>query len=263
MTEELGWGDGPIGSLVTSGGFFAGPIVALGTAEQRERWLLALCGDDPPLTGLAVTEPGAGSDAAAIATTATRAEGGYVLDGTKTWVSGAPDADRYLVYATVAPGPGSRGITSFVVARDDEGVSLGRPLGKLGSRCYPTAELRLEGCVVPDDRRLGDEGEGFRGVMRWFERTRVQLAANAIGIGRAALEVAVAYAREREAFGQPIHRFQAVSFRLVDARMRLDQARLLTHARGPARGRGRGLRRRPRWPRSRPRRRPGRLPTRR
>jgi alkylation response protein AidB-like acyl-CoA dehydrogenase len=229
VAEELAWGDGPIGALVTSAGFFAGPLVALGTAEQRARWLPALCGGDPPLTGLAVTEPGAGSDAAAIATTATRVEGGYRLDGTKTWVSGAPLADRYLVYATVEPGTGAKGITCFVVARDDPGLSTGRPLEKLGSRCYPTAELRLEGCVVGDDRRVGAEGEGFRGVMRWFERTRVQLAAGAVGIGRAALEVAVEHARQREAFGQPIHRFQAVSFRLVDARLRLDQARLLMH----------------------------------
>jgi alkylation response protein AidB-like acyl-CoA dehydrogenase len=229
VVEELGRGDGPIGSLVTSGGFFAGPVVALGTPEQQRRWLPALCGDDPPLTGLAVTEPGVGSDAAALTTTANRVEGGYRLEGTKTWVSGAPDADRYLVYATVAPGSGARGITCFVVARDDAGVVLGQPLGKLGSRCYPTAELRLEGCVVDEDRRIGAEGEGFRGVMGWVERTRVQLAANAVGIGRAALDVAVAYAREREAFGSPIHRFQAVSFRLVDARLRLDQARLLTH----------------------------------
>jgi acyl-CoA dehydrogenase len=229
VAEELGWGDGPIGSLVTSAGFFAGPLVELGTPEQQARWLPELCGADPPLTGLAVTEPGAGSDAAALATTATRLDGGYRLDGTKTWVSGAPDADRYLVYATVDRSAGARGITSFVVARDDPGVTLGAPLGKLGSRCYPTAELRLEGCVVADERRVGAEGEGFRSVMRWFERTRVQLAANALGIGRAALEVAVAYAREREAFGHPIHRNQAVSFRLVDARLHLDQARLLTH----------------------------------
>ena len=130
----------------------------------------------------------------------------------------------------MAPGTGSKGITCFVVARDDPGVSTGRPLGKLGSRCYPTAEARLEDCVVGDDRRVGAEGEGFRGVMRWFERTRVQLGpAGAVGIGRAALEVAVDYARQREAFGQPIHRFQAVSFRLVDARLRLEQARLMTH----------------------------------
>lgn len=229
VAEELCWGDGPIGSLVTSAGFFAGPIVALGTDDQRARWLPDLCSGDPPLTGLAVTEPGVGSDAAAIATTAQRTYGGYRLDGTKTWVSGAPLADRYLVYATVAPGSRSKGITCFVVSRDDPGVSTGRPLEKLGSRCYPTAELHLDACLVADDRRIGAEGEGFHGVMRWFERTRVQLAAGAVGIGRAALEVAVAYAREREAFGQPIHRFQAVSFRLVDARLRLDQARLLTH----------------------------------
>ena len=98
----------------------------------------------------------------------------------------------------------------------------------MGSRAYPAAELSFEGCRIPEDRRVGEEGQGFAGVLRWFERTRVTLAANAVGIGRAALEVAVAYATEREAFGKKIHEFQAVSFRLVDAKLRLDQARLMT-----------------------------------
>jgi len=151
-----------------------------------------------------------------------------VLDGSKTWVSGAPEADLYLVYATVAPGTRSKGITSFVVERGDPGFAIGRKLPKMGSRAYPAAELSFEGCRIPDDRRIGEEGQGFAGVLRWFERTRVTLAANSIGIGRAALEVAVAYATEREAFGKPIHEFQAVSFRLVDAKLRLDQARLMT-----------------------------------
>jgi acyl-CoA dehydrogenase len=150
------------------------------------------------------------------------------LNGQKSWVSGAPVARYYLVYATVAPGMRAKGITSFVVERGDEGLTLGDKLPKLGSRCYPTGELFLSDCFVADDRRIGDEGQGFHGVMRSFERSRVALAANSIGIGRAALEYAVAYARQREAFGKKIHEFQAVSFRLVDAKVALEQARLMT-----------------------------------
>jgi acyl-CoA dehydrogenase len=228
VAEELAWGDAPIGSLITSGGFFAGPILALGTEAQQERWIRPLCASPPTMAALAITEPGAGSDAAAITTTARRDGDAYVLDGSKTWVSGAPQADLYLVYATVAPGTRSKGITSFVVERGDPGFAIGRTLPKMGSRAYPAAELSFEGCRIPEDRRVGDEGRGFAGVLRWFERTRVTLAANSIGIGRAALEVAVAYATEREAFGKPIHEFQAVSFRLVDAKLLLDQARLMT-----------------------------------
>jgi alkylation response protein AidB-like acyl-CoA dehydrogenase len=228
IAEELAWGDAPIGSLLASGSFFAGPILAMGTEEQRERWIPRLCTADPVMTGLAITEPGAGSDAAAITTTAIRDGDGYVLNGQKTWVSGAPNADLYLVYATVAPGTRSKGITSFVIERGDPGFALGDKLPKLGSRAYPTAELFFTDCRIPLDRRIGDEGRGFAGVMRWFEQTRVTLAANSVGIGRAALEFAIDYAKERRAFGKPIHEFQAVSFRLVDAKVGLDQARLLT-----------------------------------
>jgi len=226
--EELAWGDAPIGSVVRSASFFADPLAALGTKEQCERWITPLCDDDPPMTGLAITEPGAGSDAAAITTTATKVDGGYRLNGQKTWVSGAPVARHYLVYATVAPGTRAKGITSFVVEQGDEGFTLGPKLPKLGSRCYPTGELFFADCFVADDRRIGDEGQGFYGVMRSFDRSRVTLAANSIGIGRAALEYATDYAKQREAFGKKIHEFQAVSFRLVDAKMAVDQARLMT-----------------------------------
>jgi acyl-CoA dehydrogenase len=228
IAEELAWGDAPIGSLLASASFFAGPLLAMGTEEQRRRWIPQLCTEAPVMTGLAITEPGAGSDAAAITTTAVREGNDYVLNGSKAWVSGAPNADVYLVYATVAPGTRSKGITSFIVQKGDAGFTLGEKLPKLGSRAYPTAELFFADCRIPADRRVGDEGQGFHGVLRWFEQTRVTLAANSIGIGRAALEFAVDYAKEREAFGKRIHEFQAVSFRLVDAKLKLDQARLLT-----------------------------------
>jgi acyl-CoA dehydrogenase len=201
----------------------------MGTEEQKERWLPRLCGPTPPACGLAITEPDAGSDAAAITTHAKPVEGGYVLNGTKTYIGNGPVLSLCTVFATVAPGTRSRGITAFVVEEDDQGFTRGPPLPKMGSRCFPAGELTFDDCFLPDDRRIGDEGAGFRGLMRFFDRARVQLTANSLGIGRAALEYAVEYAKEREAFGQPIKEFQAVAFRLVDARMRLDQARLLSH----------------------------------
>ena len=229
ITEELTWGDSGIASVISGNGFFAGPILALGTEEQKQRWIPPLTRPDSPAAGLALTEPGAGSDAAAIVTHARRVDGGYVLNGSKTWISNAPEADRYLVYATVAPGSGSKGIATFVVQKGDDGFTLGRKIPKLGTRCCPSGELFFTDCFLPENRRIGDEGQGFQGVLEWFDRSRVLLAAGSCGVGRAALEHAVAYAKEREAFGKRIHEFQAVSFRLVDAKLKLDQARLLTH----------------------------------
>ena len=227
VIEELTWGDSPIALCISQGGFFAGPLLALGSAGQRERWLPPLCGPAPPATALATTEPEAGSDAAAITTSARRVDGGYVIDGHKKFIGNAPIADACVVFATVAPGTRSKGITAFVVERGDPGFVLGDRLPKMGSRCFPAGELHFEQCFVADDRRLGEEGQGFSGLMECFDRARVQLAGNSLGIGRAALEHALEYAQRRHAFGRPIGEFQAVSFRLVDAKLKLDQARLL------------------------------------
>jgi acyl-CoA dehydrogenase len=228
VIEELAWGDSPITWVIAQGGFFAAPVLALGSEEQKRRYLPPLTGPRPPICAVAITEPEAGSDSAAIATHAVRAEGGYVLNGRKRFIGNAPLADVCVVFATVAPGTRSKGITAFLVEQDDPGFVRGDRLPKMGSRCFPAGELALEDCFVPDERRLGAEGEGFSGLMRVFDVARVQLAAHSIGIGRAALEHAVAYAKERQAFGRPISEFQAVSFRLADAKLRLDQARLLT-----------------------------------
>jgi acyl-CoA dehydrogenase len=229
VIEELSWGDSPISWVIGQGGFFAAPIIALGSEEQKQRWLPPVCGLESPACAVAITEPGAGSDSAAIATTARPVDGGYVIDGEKKFIGNAPLADVCVVFATVAPGTRSKGITAFVVERGDAGFVIGDRLPKLGGRCFPAGELRFEECFVPDDRRLGGEGEGFAGLLQVFDRARVQLAASSLGVGRAALEHAVAYAKEREAFGRAIHEFQAVSFRLADAKLKLDQARLMTH----------------------------------
>jgi len=228
VIEELAWGDSPIFWVIAQVGFFAGPLLALGSEEQKRRWLPPLCSAEPPACAVAITEPEHGSDAAAIETTAVRRDGGYVLNGRKKFIGNGHIADLCIVFATVEPGSRSHGVTAFLVESGDEGFVRGPRLPKMGSRCFPAAEVAFEDCFVTEDRRLGGEGEGFRGLMWVFDVARVQLAAGAVGLGRAALELAVDHAKEREAFDRPIHEFQAVSFRLADAKLKLDQARLMT-----------------------------------
>jgi acyl-CoA dehydrogenase len=228
VVEELVWGDSSIYWVIAQGGFFAGPVLALGSDEQKRRWLPPICGADPPPLSVAITEPEHGSDSAAIETTAKRVDGGYILNGRKRFIGNGESCERCIVFATVAPGTRSKGITAFVVEHDDPGFTRGPRLHKMGGRCFPAAEISFEDCFVPDDRRLGDEGQAFAGLMWVFDVARVQVAAGAVGLGRAALELAVDYAKEREAFGRRIHEFQAVSFRLADAKLKLDQARLMT-----------------------------------
>jgi alkylation response protein AidB-like acyl-CoA dehydrogenase len=227
VQEELSHGCAGIGNLITSNGFFAEPVLALGDEAQQRRWLEPLAGESPPLTALATTEPESGSDAASIRTTARRLDGGYVLSGQKSWISNGGVADFYVVFATVAPGSGHSGITAFLLDRDDPGLSCGRPMRKMGQRAIVNTELFLEDVRLPEDRRLGAEGEGFRGLMQTFDRSRVTLGASATGLARAALEYATDYAREREQFGKPIAEHQAVSFRLADMALRVDASRLL------------------------------------
>jgi len=227
VQEELCHGCAGIGNLITSNGFFAEPVLTLGTEAQQERWLRPLTGERPPLTALATTEPDAGSDAAAMRTRARKVDGGYVLDGQKAWISNGGIAQSYVVFATVAPGTGHRGVTAFLLDRDDEGLSFGAPIPKMGQRAIPNTELFLQDCFVPDDRRLGGEGEGFRGLMTTFDRSRANLAAAATGLARAATEYAAAYAKERVQFGKPIAEHQAVAFRLADMALRVDASRLL------------------------------------
>jgi alkylation response protein AidB-like acyl-CoA dehydrogenase len=227
VQEELCHGCAGIGNLITSNGFFAKPILVLGDEAQKRRWIEPLTSDDPPLGALATTEPAVGSDAAALETTATRVEGGYVLRGQKSWCSGAGPARSYIVFATVAPGTRSRGITAFVLERDDRGLTIGPPIRKMGQRAIVSGELFLDDVFVSDDRRLGGEGEGFKGLMRTFDLSRITLGAAATGLARAALEYATDYAKTREQFGRPIAEHQAVAFRLADMAMRVDASRLL------------------------------------
>ena len=228
VQEELSHGCAGIGNLLTSNGFFAEPVLALGTPEQQERWVAPLAGERPPLTALAVTEPGSGSDAASIRTSARRTDAGYVLSGQKAWTSNGGLAEFYVIFATVEPGSGHRGITAFVLERGDPGFSCGPPIRKMGQRAIRNTEVFLDDVEIAADRRLGAEGQGFRGLMATFDRSRATLAASATGLARAALEFATDYARERVQFGRPIAEHQAVAFRLADMALRVDASRLLT-----------------------------------
>jgi acyl-CoA dehydrogenase len=229
VQEELNWGCAGIGNLVTSGAFFARPVLEVGSDEQKERWLTPLCGERPPLTALASTEPGVGSDTAAMTTSAVRDGDSWVLNGQKTWISNGGVAEFYVVFATVAPGTGSKGVTAFLLEKGDQGLSFGEPMRKVGQRAIINTELFLHDCRIPADRLLGEEGKGFYSLMHTFDESRVHLAASAVGIARAAFEYAVEYAKTREAFGRPIGQHQAVGFRLADMATRIDAARLLTH----------------------------------
>ena len=141
VQEELCFGCSGIGNLITSNGFAAKPILVLGSEEQQRRWVEPMTGEQPTLGALAITEPGVGSDAAAIQTTATRTEGGYVLRGQKSWISSAGPASTYVVFATVEPGSRAKGITAFVVEKDDQGFTIGPPVRKMGQRARERVEV--------------------------------------------------------------------------------------------------------------------------
>lgn len=228
VQEELCVGDLGIGNLLCSNGFFADPVLELGTEQQKHDWLAPLAGPDSPMTALATTEPGAGSDAASITTTARRTGDGYVLNGQKAWISNAGEARQYVVFAKTDPEQRSRGVTAFLLRKDTEGLAFGEPMRKMGQRAIVCREVFLSDVFVPGTQRLGDEGRGFTGLMRTFDISRTVLGAAATGVARAAYEYARDYARDREQFGKPIIEHQAVAFRLADMRTRIEQARLMT-----------------------------------
>ncbi|NUR73112.1 MAG: acyl-CoA dehydrogenase [Hamadaea sp.] len=226
VQEELGAADAALGNLLTSNGFFADPVLELGTEDQKERWLRPLTGPNPPMTALAVTEPGVGSDSAAITTRAERTTGGYRLTGQKAWISNGGVAEYYVIFATVDAAKRAKGVTAFLVTKDR--LSFGQPMKKMGQRAIINTEIFLDDVFVPEEDRLGAEGQGFQGLMRTFEISRTVLAASATGLARACLDLATSYARERVQFGKPIIEHQAVAFRLADMATKIEASRLLT-----------------------------------
>lgn len=205
----------------------AGPIARFGNPEQKRRYLPRMASGEM-IGGFALTEPSAGSDAAAIRTRAVRKGDRWILDGTKSWITNAHVGGVYVLMAVTDPGRGSRGITSFLVEPGFHGFSFGKDEDKLGLRASTTAEIVLNGCEVPGENLLGEEGMGLRIALATLDSGRIGIASQAIGIARSAFEAARDHVVRREAFGAPLAKLQAVQNKLADMATSLEAARLLT-----------------------------------
>ena len=221
------------------------PVVTWGTAEQQARWLGPMV-DGNALGAFALTEAHAGSDAAAIRTRAERvgsadAPEGYRLSGTKIWITNAPEAERYLVFASIDPSLGAKGIGAFLVAKGMPGFSFGAHERKMGIRACPAAELVFDDCFVPVANRLGDEGDGYRIALSALAEGRISIAAACVGIARSALEQAAGYLRERKAFGTVLSEQQGLRFMLAEMARDVEAARALTRQAAAMKDRGEAI----------------------
>lgn len=227
VMEELSRASAAVGITVSvHNSVAAGPISLFGTQEQKAKWLPLL--SERLLGAFALTEPGSGSDSAALSTRAVCNDGGYVLDGAKTFVTNGKYADLYVLMARTSQELKHRGITAFLVERETPGLQVGRALEKMGIRGSDTVELTLEGCRVASGNRLAPEGHGFRVAMQSLDGGRIGVAAQALGIAQAALDASVRYARQRVQFGKPISEFQAIQWMVADMKTQIEAARLLT-----------------------------------
>jgi acyl-CoA dehydrogenase len=227
VTEALCHGCLGIGTALCVNALALEPIILAGTPAQQARYLGRAV--EGALASFAMTEPGAGSDVAGIRTRAERVAGGYVLTGSKLWISNATLAEFFVVFAKTDPQAGQRGMTAFIVPRDSEGLSVGLPLGKLGQRAAPTSEVFFEQVFVPEDHRLGEEGSGFALAMTVFDHSRPMVAAFGVGLIERCIDESLAYARERSSMGRKLIEHQAIAHKLAEMRMRLEAARLLTY----------------------------------
>jgi butyryl-CoA dehydrogenase len=226
--EEISRGCAGTGVIMSvNNSLYCDPLLKFGTDEQRQRFLAPFARGEK-LGAFALTEPMSGSDAAEMRTVAEKRGGEYVLSGSKNFITNGPQADVILVFAMTDRAKRHKGISAFLVPTDVPGFTRGKPDEKVGIRASGSCTVFFEGCAVPEKYRLGGEGEGFKIAMATLDGGRIGIAAQALGIARAALEEAVAYAKDRKAFGQPISQFQAIQFMLADMATELDAARLLT-----------------------------------
>ena len=229
--EEIAAGDAAI-ATVMSGHNSVGcmPLVAFGTMEQKEKYLRPMAAGTA-LSAFALTEPTGGSDAGALRSRAERRGDVYVLNGTKQYITTGRNADFCLVFASTDPAKGKRGISAFIVDTRNPGYRVGRVEKKMGQNASDTCEIQLDSLEVPVADRLGAEGQGYRIALSNLEGGRIGIAAQAVGIARAAYELALAYAQERRSFGKVIYEYQAVSHRLADMATHILAARqLVLHA---------------------------------
>jgi len=222
--EQLAWGCSGVSTSIVINNLAAIPLLLQGSEDQKKEWLGKMI--DGALASYAVTEPGAGSDVAGMSTRAERRNGDYILTGAKTFISNASAADFFVVFARTSE-ERHKGISCFVVERDRDGFSVSKKFDKLGQRCADTAEITLDGVVIPADQRLGEEGMGFVTAMQVFDISRPGVGAGAIGVAQRALDESLKYAQERCTFGEPIINHQAIGHMLADMAMNIEAARLL------------------------------------
>jgi butyryl-CoA dehydrogenase len=214
------------------------PIFAFGDERQKRTYLPELAGGRK-IGCYCLTEPTAGSDAGALRTTARGAGDEWVLNGTKIFVTNGVEADVLIIYARSDPGPNGQGISAFIAEKGDPGLSVGKVEHKLGIRASSTCEIVLEDCRLPQHRLLGERGKGFRIALAALDGGRIGIASQALGIARASMEDAIAYAKERRQFGSPIAAFQANQWKIADMATRIQAARLLTYRAAWVRDQGR------------------------
>ena len=226
--EEISRGCASTGVVMSvNNSLYCDPVLKFATPEQKKTFLRPYaCGKQ--LGAFALTEPGNGSDAGAARTTAVLRGDYWVLNGTKAWITNGYEANAAIVFAATDRAKKHKGISAFLVPMPTDGLSLGKKEDKLGIRASSTCNLIFEDCHIPRDNILGQEGDGFKIAMMTLDGGRIGIAAQALGISQAALEEAVAYAKQREAFAAPIANLQAIQFKLADMALQLDAARLLT-----------------------------------
>jgi len=229
VAEELSWVCAGVATTYSANALAAQPIVISGNEEQKRNYLSRIA-SGKSFAAFALTEPGAGSDAGAIQTTANETDTGYVLNGTKQFITNGEVAEIYTVLASTDPSRGARGLSAFIVEKGTPGFTFGKEENKMGIRASKTTELIFQDCEIPKENLLGRKGAGFLTAMKTFDHTRPGVGAQAVGIAQGALDEAIHYAKEREQFGKPITAFQGIQFMIADMATQIEAARALVYA---------------------------------
>ena len=227
LVEQLAFGCSGMATAMTANELALSPLVTAGTDEQIEEFTAPML-KKPLVAGYCVTEPDAGSDVAAITTSAVRDGDHYLVNGEKMWITNASVASWYFLLATLDRKLGAKGMVCFVVPRDLEGITPGKKELNMGQRCSDTRAITFDKVRIPAKYRLGAEGEGFKIAMQAFDKSRPMVAALAVGVAQCAFEYALRYAQQRQTFGKPIIAHQAISFMLAEMATRIEASRLLT-----------------------------------
>ena len=227
VAEQMAWGCAGIAGMLTLNSVVIDALLCGANAQQQREYFGRLIKGE--FGAYCATEPAAGSDVAGMKTRATKRGNDYVINGNKIWITNSPLASFFILFAKTDPDAGGRGVTTFLVERDAPGVSVGNPLGKMGQRAAPAAEVFFDNVTVPASAMLGNEGQGFNMAMKVFDRSRPMVAASAVGLLQHCLDESLKYASQRVTMGKPIISYQAIGHKIADMGMRLEAARLLAY----------------------------------